>query len=238
MKTVYPVIATALSAVLLCGCLHYDPNLITRADTDPSVSAETATKDYNVANLPFMPPETTAEEASTEIPATTEAPTEPQTEQPTAPAETEPDLTKPEAVAPQTETVYGTAGRLHIPSVGISVPINFVRLAIDDAQQVVDAPDSAAYFWFKDVMPVIADHNNQSFSTLHRVQKGDVAFVASADGSVGKYVCNCVCYGTNTGTDLLDNEGFSIADTVTASLIMYTCCDNWQNVLLTYWKAI
>ncbi|MBR0510006.1 MAG: hypothetical protein IJJ85_07790 [Clostridia bacterium] len=113
-----------------------------------------------------------------------------------------------------------------------------MRLAIDDVQKVVDAPDSAAYFWFKDVMPVIADHNDQSFSTLHRVKKGDVAFVANADGGVGKYVCNCVCYGTNTGTDLLDNEGFSIADTVTASLIMYTCCDNWQNVLLTYWKAI
>lgn len=238
MKTVYPVIATALSAVLLCGCLRYSPDLITRTETDPSVSEEAATKDYSVVDLPFVPPETVAEESSTEIPATTEIPTEPKTEQQTTHVETMPELTIPESTAPQTETVYGTAGRLNIPSVGISVPINFVRLAIDDAQQVVDAPDSAAYFWFKDVMPVIADHNNQSFSTLHRVKKGDVAFVASADGGVGKYVCNCVCYGTNTGTDILDNEGFSIANTVTASLIMYTCCDNWQNVLLTYWKAV
>mgnify|MGYP002624367419 CR=1 FL=1 len=238
MKTVYPVIATALVAVLLCGCLRYDPNLITRTETDPSVPAETATKDYYVVNLPFMSPETTVEEFSTEPPTATEDPTEPQTEQPTAQAETAPDPTGPESVVPQAETLYGTAGRLHIPSVGISVPINFVRLAIDDAQQVVDAPDSAAYFWLKDVMPVIADHNNQSFSTLHRVKKGDVAFVANADGGVGKYVCNHVCYGTNTGTDILDDEGFSIAETVTASLIMYTCCDNWHDVLITYWKAI
>lgn len=238
MKTVYPVIATTLSAVLLCGCLRYAPDLIAQTETAPTVSEEAATKDYSVADLPFVPPETAVEETSTEYPVTAESPTELQTEPQTKEAELSTNLPISESAAQLTESVYGTAGRLHIPSVEISVPINFVRLAIDDVQKVVDAPDSAAYFWFKDVMPVIADHNDQSFSTLHRVKKGDVAFVANADGGVGKYVCNCVCYGTNTGTDLLDNEGFSIADTVTASLIMYTCCDNWQNVLLTYWKAI
>lgn len=262
MKTVYPVVATALSAVLLCGCLRYNPHLITEADTDPSVTKVSESKAYHIGNLPFVPPETTTEETAvaemtTEIPtaaetttaasttkasAVTEAPTEPPTEPSTKKQESEIHTTGKETPKNETtvseRTVYGSAGRLNIPSVGISVPLNFARLGIDDVQRIVDASDSAAYFWFRDVMPVVADHNNQGFSTLHRVQKGDVAFVANADGGVGKYVCNCVCYGTNTGTDILDSDGYSIAGTVTADLIMYTCCNGWQNILLTYWKAI
>ena len=64
MKTVYPVVATALSAVLLCGCLRYNPHLITEADTDPSFTQGAETKAYSVGNLPFVPPETTTEETA------------------------------------------------------------------------------------------------------------------------------------------------------------------------------
>ena len=73
MKTVYPVVATALSTVLLCGCLRYNPHLITEADTDPSFTQGAEPKAYSVGNLPFVPPETTTEETAmaemtTEIP--------------------------------------------------------------------------------------------------------------------------------------------------------------------------
>ena len=87
-------------------------------------------------------------------------------------------------------------------------------------------------------MPVVADHNDQGFANLRYVQKGDIAVSSFADGHRGEYVCNCVCYGTNSGTALLDSEGFDVAGTVTADLIMYTCYDGWRNVLITYWKAI
>ena len=233
MKTVYPVIATVLSVCLFCGCLHYSPDLLTQTGEDPAVS-KTETGDYCVEDLPFVPPETTVETETTEE-TTTETTAPPHSTAPTEPTTTAPETETEEKTVQPT---YGTAGRIEIPSAGIGVPLNFARLEIDDVQRIVDAPDSAAYFWFKETFPVIADHNNQGFANLHNVRKGDIAVASSADGRSGKYVCNCVCYGTNTGKDILDNEGFSIAGTVTADLIMYTCCDGWQNILLTYWKAV
>ena len=224
MKTVYPVIATALAAVLLCGCLRYSPNLLSPTGT------ETDAKDYSVEHLPFSPPETTKEEESTEENAPEEnIPSQPETNAVVSIFSAD-DLTA--------QLTHGTGGRIEIASAGIGVPLYFVRLEIDDVMKIVDAPDSAAYFWFKESVPVIADRNDQDFANLKNVRKGDTAVASFADGHSGEYVCNCVCYGTSTGTDILDNEGFSIAGTVTADLIMYTCVDGWQNVLLTYWKAI
>ena len=224
MKTVYPIIATALSAVLLCGCLRYSPNLLSPTGT------ETDAKDYSVEHLPFVPAETTDEtETAEDIWALT-----PRLE-PKEPILTFQEQTADESTAAST---YGTAGRIEIPSAGISVPLYFVRLEIDDVMRIVNAPDSAAFFRFKDRIPVIADQNDQGFANLKNIHKGDIAVAAFEDGHSGKYECNCVCYGTCTGSDILDNEGFSIAGTVTADLIMYTCVDGWQNVLLTYWKAV
>ncbi len=135
MKTVYPVIATALSAVLLCGCLRYSPNLLSPTGT------ETDAKDYSVEHLPFVSPETTDEtETAEDIWALTTR-LEPK----------EPILTFQEQTADESTAApaYGTAGRIEIPSADISVPLYFVRLEIDDVMRIVNAPDSAAFFRFK-----------------------------------------------------------------------------------------
>ena len=240
MKTVYPVIAAVLSALLLCGCLRYDPQLLTRSETDPSFEIQEESKECNAVILPFIHPESDEEE-TTELSSVEEIPTEYQTELQTEFQTAEETTTQIEAVTEREHTVFGTAGRLEIPSVGICVPLNFVRLGVDDVQKTVDAQDSAAYFWLRDTVPVIADHNNQGFADLYRVKEGEIAIAYFADGHSGKYVCTRVCRGTNTGTDLLDENGVSVSsplNAVSTCLIMYTCYDGWHNVLITYWKAI
>lgn len=252
MKKIYPVIAAIMTACLLGGCLRYDSNLLVHTSTDPTVT-KTMAAESGMANLPFAPPETTIEpltesttaEENTEESTTAEAfRTQAETQTKPVPAEPVSEVDPQTEAAPQTEDewipqlTYGTAGRIDIDSVGIGVPLYFAQLGVDDVQRIVDTPECAAYFWYKGVMPVVADHNDQGFANLRYVQKGDIAVSSFADGHRGEYVCNCVCYGTNSGTALLDSEGFDVAGTVTADLIMYTCYDGWRNVLITYWKAI
>lgn len=133
---------------------------------------------------------------------------------------------------------YGTAGRLCIPAVGITVALDWCDVYADGdgAQSVVDWHDSAAYFWL-DGIHVIADHSNQAFDLLSEVEVGDVAYVE--DGSeTTAYVCICVTDGVNTGHDIQTYDGTSASDYADVSLVIYTCMNGWQNIRITMWSLL
>ena len=68
--------------------------------------------------------------------------------------------------------VYGTYGRLEIPDLNISIPLNGIELG--PAQKVIDLEDSAIYLkWPNQV--VIADHCHQAnFSNLNSITAIDI----------------------------------------------------------------
>ena len=177
--------------------------------------------------------------------------TETQTEAPQKEVSTEPMVITTERIeavtteaAMTTEVVvtepplsYGSFGRLDIPTVGIGVALNYVDLYDGTAQSVVDAYDSAAYFFWHDCKYVIADHNNQGFANLRNAQVGSYAQISKADGHVDTYICTRVCTdGRNTQYDLLDEYGISADSSVNCSLLMYTCNQDWEHITLTFWK--
>lgn len=142
-----------------------------------------------------------------------------------------------EVVITEPPLSYGTFGRLDIPSIGIGVALNYVDLRDGTAQSVVDAYDSAAYFFWHDCKYVIADHNNQGFANLRNAQVGSYAQISKADGYVDTYICTRVCTdGRNTQYDLLDEYGISADSSVNCSLLMYTCNQNWEHITLTFWE--
>lgn len=132
---------------------------------------------------------------------------------------------------------YGSAGRLDIPNVGVGVALNNADLYKDNVQSIVDAPDSAAFFSFRDRLMVIADHNNQGFQNIKKVSVGDRAVVSQETGICDIYVCTRVCReGHNLGADLIDEYGAQVEFNTDGELIMYTCNDCWQNVTITFWQ--
>ena len=195
-----------------------------------------------------IPSEAKATETQTEAPQK-EISTEPMvittepTEITTAPVEitTETVITEAamttEVVITEPPLSYGSFGRLDIPSVGIGVALNYVDLYDGTAQSVVDAYDSAAYFFWRDCKYVIADHNNQGFANLRNVQVGSYAQISKVDGYVDTYICTRVCAdGRNTQYDLLDEYGLSADSSENCSLLMYTCNQDWEHITLTFWE--
>lgn len=136
--------------------------------------------------------------------------------------------TLPDAsIASQMASRPGMIGRLTIPSLGINV-----ALFASNSQAVVDAPDSAAYFGFGNII-IIGDHQNQGFSAIRGASVGTVAYID--DGQTKrKLVCTGRTTGTNTGTDLLDSSGASVASR--GGYVMYTCNSDWTNVTLAFFS--
>lgn len=154
----------------------------------------------------------------------------------TGPVTTEAAMTT-ELVITEPPLSYGTFGRLDIPSIGIGVALNYVDLRDGTAQSVVDAYDSAAYFFWHDCKYVIADHNNQGFANLRNAQVGSYAQISKADGYVDTYICTRVCTdGRNTQYDLLDEYGISADSFENCCLLMYTCNQDWEHITLTFWE--
>lgn len=123
----------------------------------------------------------------------------------------------------------GTAGRLEIPSVGVSVP-----LYSGMSQSIVDAKNSAAYFTYG-CQKVIADHNYQGFSAIRNCKPGTTATIYTSKGQT-VYKCVKVTTGKNTG-EIVDAEGNNIYSYNSGGLCMYTCADKGKiNVIVTYWQ--
>lgn len=153
---------------------------------------------------------------------------------------------KPESVPePEKEIVYGTYGRLEIPDLSISIPLNGVESG--SAQQVIDMEDSAVYLNWPN-QTVIADHCHQAnFSNLNRAIQGHTkAFIAS-DPDSKKWL---VCCKTQVGhirigeksNSLFDHDWNPVYHSNSGGLTMYTCIEksapDVMDVRLTYWKTL
>ena len=122
------------------------------------------------------------------------------------------------------------AGRLYVEEVGISVAL--YRTLSQDA---VDQVDSAAYFDLSGARGhmIAADHCNQAFRTLGKVQPGTTARIVGPEGTITHYTCTAIFRGHNTGGGITDWAGRSVVGQ--ADLLMYTCFDGWQNIWVTLW---
>ena len=128
---------------------------------------------------------------------------------------------------------YGSAGRLHIDSAGISVALYY---AGNDAggQAVADAWDSAAYLIISDTV-WIADHSNQEFASLTSVYAGASAEIHYADGSVSYLTCIDTAYAERRDDSIYigDLNWYQIHPSGT---IMYTCTSDADHIYMTFWE--
>ena len=131
----------------------------------------------------------------------------------------------------------GNIGRLTIPSLGIDVAL-FKASIYRNSQSIVDAKDSAAYI--KDAVDIygqilIGDHRHQGFESI----KKSVVWSTKAYIDFGThkktYICVDKFNGKNTGSDLVDLNGASIAGKNDGGICMYTCNTD-GTVTITYWQ--
>lgn len=125
---------------------------------------------------------------------------------------------------------YGSAGRLEIPSVGISVALYWTNLEDYSAQYLFDCDDSAIRY--SDVL-LIGDRDDQAFCTLSYVVPGTEATIYYPDGSYEDYVCVDCGIGYQEIDDIFDqydDELYSFD-----YLTMYTGYYNWQTPFVCQW---
>jgi sortase (surface protein transpeptidase) len=121
-------------------------------------------------------------------------------------------------------------GRLYVPSANISVALYEGR-----EQRITDRADSANIFeWEHCYGFAIADHKTQEFSKLSKVKVGDSGYIELKNGGIINIECVDVFNGHNTGKYIVDTNGVDAADM--AEYLMYTCRDNWRNVLVCLWE--
>ena len=193
----------------------------------------------NQAPQPTTAP--TAEPAPTVTPAPTPVPT------PTA----KPVSSDVQALLEQNQEVWrdihrrdGMEGRLLIPSAGINVALFTwidIPVVVDGGQDkiieqvrqaIVDNEDSAALY-NDGYGNIIADHSNQSFSTLSAVSVGDEAYLLAGDHIVS-LCCDLVTDGTNTGNGITDKDGKPANEG--EDYTCYTCLEDWTHVLIVGFK--
>lgn len=106
------------------------------------------------------------------------------------------------------------------------------------AQTVVDSDNSAAYFRY-DNYHVYADHNQASdFLGLTSVKEGSQAMLLDDNSNIiERYVCVRVCYGYNYG-HLFDDTMTDLANLTDGTILMYTCTDSPERILMTFWDVV
>lgn len=132
----------------------------------------------------------------------------------------------------------GNIGRLIIPQVNVSVALNeSVLETAEDAQNIVNAYDSACYVSYTGWTTYIGDHFFDGFVNMKNSIPGITkAYIYWTDGSVSQYKCMAKHYnGVNKGYIYDDNgtdiylSGYDIA--------MVTCNGyNSSTVTITYWN--
>lgn len=138
----------------------------------------------------------------------------------------------------QNKEPLGTAGRLFLSSADFSVAIYSTDLADgNNAQIIVDRPDSAAYFQIHN-QPIIADHNHQGFYRIIDIKVGEKAYIKNSDGQIQVYTMINKFEGMNLEYDLTDLNEKSVLDG-RGDLILYTCYKSYEyanHVMITIWK--
>lgn len=217
----------------------------TEADVTTQPSATTNDKTTDVDDESSNPTESEKsepEKAPETKPDKTKEPSEPkQTEptesEPTNPTPTEPEVTEPKPTTPpvteppsdEKEYPDDYLGRFKIPSVGVNV-----ACYKSAAQSVVDAKDSAAYF-YSSGHAIIADHVDQGFSAIKSCVKWTSAKLETPNGT-RYYTCVGKINGHNTGVELTDSNYNSIKDLYPGALVCYTCNGSWQNVVIVFFS--
>lgn len=131
----------------------------------------------------------------------------------------------------------GTFGRIYIPSINLDVAVYYAHVWEGkdyNAQTIVDAKDSAAFYELGNQY-IIADHNYQGFNKLSRVNKNTKAYIIRADGTRVNLKVKNIFLGKNIVYDLVNSEGISIQN-LDSSLVLYTCYDNKETILITQWE--
>ena len=107
-----------------------------------------------------------------------------------------------------------------------------------DAQTTVDNKESVAYFRY-DNYHVYADHSYaSSFGSLIGVKEGAQAILIGDDGLIDeRYVCVRVCEGYNYG-HLFDDTMTDLANLTDGTVLMYTCTDSPEHILMTFWDVV
>ncbi len=120
----------------------------------------------------------------------------------------------------------GMIGRLVIPDVGVDAALFESSADAASRQKVVDAMDSALYIPGTDgERDIIADHARQGFVQMEKAVPGKTLLYINGSGTTKVFRCiTCeVGSGTNTGSDLLGEDGKSILVQKDGNLILYTC---------------
>lgn len=204
-----------------------EPNVTTKEETSPTTIETTGNTETSMATEePTEDTETLTTTSPIEIPIPTES----------LPQVTQEPQAKPSISINLNDNREGFIGRLVIPSVGINLACR-ESFDGDTAQKYVDAKDSAAIYWARDAR-IIADHNNQGFANLSKVNIGDNAEMYLKDGSQVSYVVVNKFQGHNTETELTDNDYNCIFDDNIGGLTLYTCYAGWRNIWIVYLQPI
>ncbi len=140
------------------------------------------------------------------------------------------------------EEKYGTHGRLIIPDLNISVPLNGIELG--SAQHVIDLEDSAVYLKWPNQI-VIADHCTQAnFSNLKKAVPGRTKALIVTPDSKEEFACCRKQIGHirigQSSNALYDRDWIPVYKTNSGRLTMYTCISRSApdvvDVWLTYWR--
>lgn len=130
-------------------------------------------------------------------------------------------------------------GTFTVEELGISVPTYWTSVDGDgeNAQAIVDAEDSAAYFEYG-LQHVVADHNSQGFSALYDAAEGMIARIETEDGNSQEYSCIYVGEGTKDG-NLYMQDGKDAAFLNMGGLCTYTCFpDSDSLVKIVFWTPV
>lgn len=132
----------------------------------------------------------------------------------------------------------GTRGRLYLPTINLNVALNDANVYKDgnyNAQDIVDAKDSAAYYTYGKKI-TIADHNYQGFKKLNNLKIGDNSYIKLKNGKVETYKLIDKFIGKNTVADLVNQDGISVQK-MNGDLVMYTCYGS-NSIVITIWTKV
>ena len=216
---------TALSVLSASACSSAARNAAEIAVDNSGLEASTEEPSSNTGSTSEEP--SAIRDSSEEQPTNADNPSKS-----TPPSST--DTTAPVIPALPGET--GDFGRLLL---GEYTAALYYSVDDDEAQQIVDAEDSAVATRRKeypDSTLVIADHTNQGFRVLYDVTPDETkAFLYRPDGTVTVYLCTKKFNGHNNLSYLTDEDGNDLSF-APVDLVMYTCNETWENVTITYWK--
>jgi len=131
----------------------------------------------------------------------------------------------------------GDFGRFLVRKAGIDVGVHTTKER-EDYQKIVDEEDSAvAVKERRDIEYVIADRKSQGFD-LTEIKEGDCAYLIRGKAEIMKYTCSRVCIGTNTGSDVVDDEENSLFRQNEGGLCAYSSAgqEDPAKVIVTFWE--